>query len=166
MARSTPAPAPVSADAQPEPAAASAVQAEAVALTDMPVIVALLAYLSAISALAGFPSRPVPDALVQAIGRARQALIAALSEPLLSAPLAQVSGESGDAYDDAWIRESFTNLDEALKARFGALDEAFSVLGLKTIGPIHERLAALDSRLAALEAQEAATPPSDGEAQA
>lgn len=103
--------------------AATPAEATPASLSDHPVFIALVAYLDAMRALSTFPSSPVPPALDQAVVAARQAFKEALGSGFFAAD----AGE-GAAYDDAWIRQRFESLDEALKGRFEAVDKAIESL--------------------------------------
>lgn len=148
----------------PASAPAQAAESSAVAVIAAPSLgtfpAALSALIGAVTALASFPSSPVPETLVQNVVKARQAFQAALDAPvetLASVGEAQAAG----GYDDAWIREAFEGL-EALTKR---LDDQVAPEPAD-LGPIEERLAAIEAaptdlapfeaRLAALEATLAA----------
>lgn len=135
----------------PAAAPASETVAASVSLLNLPAVAALIVLLDAMRALVSFPSRPVPDTLVEGVLNARRQFNEALS-----APFEPVAVTGSDAYDDAWIRERFDKfasliderfegLDEALKARFAAFDEAGSARAAE--------LASLQSRIEALEAR-------------
>ncbi len=134
------------------PAVAPALESvvASISLSNLPAVAALIVLLDAMRALVSFPSRPVPDTLVEGVLNARRQFNEALS-----APFEPVAVAGSDAYDDAWIGERFDKfasliderfegLDEALKARFAAFDEAGTARAAE--------LASLTSRLEALEA--------------
>ncbi len=147
-----------------------------ISLSNLPAVAALIVLLDAMRALVSFPSRPVPDTLVEGVLNARRQFNEALS-----APFEPVAVTGSDAYDDAWIGERFDKFasliderfgflekagetrDEALKTGLAAIDERFEGLdeALKArfaafdeAGNVSAReLASLQSRLAALEAR-------------
>jgi len=165
----SPAPAPAPAPAQ-EPIDAS------ISLSGVPAVTALIVLLDAMRALVSFPSRPVPDTLVEGVLNARQQFNEAVNTPFV--PVA-VPGSA--AYDDAWIGERFDKFaaliderfvgqekagatrDEALKTALAAVDERFEGLdeALKARFAAFDEagngsaaeLASLKSRLEALEAR-------------
>ncbi len=163
----------------PAPAPAQEPVDASISLSSVPAVTALIVLLDAMRALVSFPSRPVPDTLVEGVLNARQQFSEALSTPF--EPVA-VTGSA--AYDDAWIRERFDKFaaliderfvgqekagatrDEALKTALAAVDERFQGLdeALKARFAAFDEagngsaaeLASLKSRLEALEARASA----------
>lgn len=130
-----------------------------ITFADFPAVAALLTLTTAVTALASFPSSPVPDALVRNVVSARDAFQQALGEPIaLSA-----AGEDAP-YDDTALIETMTklegavqerldSLDAALKERFAGLDQTIEALKSadKTVDltPLEKRIAALEKSAAA-----------------
>ncbi len=125
----------------PEPVDAS------ISLSSVPAVTALIVLLDAMRALVSFPSRPVPDTLVEGVLNARQKFNEALS-----APFEPVAVTGSDAYDDAWIGERFDKFASLIDERFGGLEKAGETRdeALKTaLAAIDERFEGLDEALKA-----------------
>lgn len=157
MSRTTkPAPAAgVAAAAAPEaPPVASVIPAE------IPIFAAMVALISAVTALAGFPSTPVPASLVENVTKARQAFLDVVNAPIEIPGFA--AGATVDPYDDSWIKDAFEELQTSLKDRFAGLDTAIAALTERFEGqtppeavdlqPIEDRLAAIETQIADLKA--------------
>lgn len=136
-------------------------------LGEVPAVAALVGLIGAVAALAGFPSRPVPDSLLQNLAKAREAFMDALAEPL-AFPAVAAAGASPDdaspaaaalAYDDAWIKAAFESLNEQLKARFEGLEASLQKLAdfeASARAPLAERLSALEASVQVSQAPETA----------
>ncbi len=125
----------------PEPVVAS------ISLSSLPAVAALIVLLDAMRALVSFPSRPVPDTLVEGVLNARRQFNEALS-----APFEPVAVTGTDAYEDAWIGERFDKFASLIDERFGFLEKAGETRdeALKTgLAAIDERFEGLDEALKA-----------------
>lgn len=120
----------------------------AVNLGQIPAVVALNSLIGAVVALAGFPSSPVPDSLLQNLVKARQGFIDALQEPVL---LPSGASDPANAYDDAWIKTDLAALGDQLKDRFAALDVAIEGLTKSITDLPSVDLSDISARLTALE---------------
>lgn len=142
------------------------------ALKDLPAVAALLSLVTAMLAVARFPSSPMPVALTDRLSAAQQEFAAALEGPAFASLTGMVdfSQEQTGGYDDAWIREQFEAFNTALKDRFTGVDE-----GLRTatdtltalsgaVDKISERLGNLDALTERVSAIEAAAAPTDKKA--
>lgn len=133
------------------------------ALKDLPAVGALLALVTAMLAVARFPSSPMPVALTDRLSAAQQEFAAALEGPAFASLTGVVdfTQEQAGGYDDAWIREQFDAFNAALKDRFTGVDEGLraateTLTALSgAVGEITERLGSLDAltdRVSAIEA--------------
>ena len=132
-------------------------------LKDVPAVAALIALVQAMLAVARFPSSPMPVALTDRLALAQQEFSAALDQPAfaLLPGIVDFSSEQIGGYDDAWIRDKFGSLEEALKGRFGDVDTSVKTLTetlaslSDAVGEIKSGLSKSDDladRIAALEA--------------
>lgn len=131
----------------PAAAPASETVVASVSLSNVPAVAALIVLLDAMRALVSFPSRPVPDTLVEGVLNARRQF-----NETLSAPFEPVAVTGSDAYDDAWIRERFDKFASLIDERFGGLEKAGETRdeALKTgFAAIDERFEGLDEALKA-----------------
>lgn len=90
---------------------------------------AFLSLSAAVAAVARFPNRPVPPALVDRITTAEEEVRAAIA----ALPFQVAVGVTPTGYDDTWIRETFADLNTALTARFDAM--AADLAGLRIPPP-------------------------------
>ncbi|MFN7110315.1 MAG: hypothetical protein ACK4M2_01665 [Brevundimonas sp.] len=121
----------------------------AVNLGEIPAVIALNGLIGAVVALAGFPSSPVPDSLLQNLAKARQGFLDALKDPF---QLPAAASDPADAYDDAWIKTDLAALGEQLKDRFAALDAVVEGLTKSAAENPPVDLSDIEARLTALEA--------------
>lgn len=142
------------------------------ALKDLPPVAALLSLVTAMLAVARFPSSPMPVALTDRLSAAQQEFAAALDGPAFASltGLVDPSPEQAGGYDDAWIREQFDAFNAALKDRFTGVDDTLrtateTLTSLSdAVGEINKRLGSLDALTDRVTAIEAAAAPTDKKA--
>lgn len=131
------------------------------------VAAALIGYGQAVAAVARFPSSPVPPSLVDRIGAAEDALRAAVED----LPAAVAVSATAEAYDDAWIRTEFSDLQKGLGDKFAALrdaeqaqaeaDKAEKKAAAVALDDLRKEIAALRDQVSAIKAAPAAAPAKD-----